>query len=49
MKRVGKGKVEVVKWFGSKKDMACIRTICSHITNMATGVTKVNYTSHQCL
>jgi len=42
MKKVGKNKIEVTKWFGSKKDLACIRTICSHINNMATGVTKVS-------
>uniref|UniRef100_H2Z0C1 Large ribosomal subunit protein uL6 n=1 Tax=Ciona savignyi TaxID=51511 RepID=H2Z0C1_CIOSA len=32
--------VKVDKWFGNRKDLACVRTICSHINNMATGVTK---------
>merc|ERR1712070_19740 len=32
--------VQVQKWFGSRKDTAAVRTICSHISNMATGVTK---------
>merc|ERR1711941_186551 len=30
----------VAVWFGLRKDLACIRTVCSHITNMCTGVTK---------
>ncbi|CAM9874945.1 unnamed protein product [Chrysoparadoxa australica] len=33
-------KLRVDMWFGSRKQMACIRTICSHIENMITGVTK---------
>lgn len=33
-------KVRVAVWFGKRKELACIRTICSHIQNMATGVTK---------
>merc|ERR1719197_2137576 len=27
-------------WFGSKKMLACLRTFCSHIENMITGVTQ---------
>uniref|UniRef100_H2Z0C2 Large ribosomal subunit protein uL6 n=1 Tax=Ciona savignyi TaxID=51511 RepID=H2Z0C2_CIOSA len=37
---VGANSVKVDKWFGNRKDLACVRTICSHINNMATGVTK---------
>ena len=32
--------VKVDMWFGKRKSVACIRTICSHIENMITGVTK---------
>eukprot|EP00005_Dracoamoeba_jomungandri_P001163 CAMPEP_0174259892 /NCGR_PEP_ID=MMETSP0439-20130205/8658_1 /TAXON_ID=0 /ORGANISM="Stereomyxa ramosa, Strain Chinc5" /LENGTH=190 /DNA_ID=CAMNT_0015343969 /DNA_START=41 /DNA_END=613 /DNA_ORIENTATION=+ len=27
-------------WFGKRKTAACVRTICSHVQNMITGVTK---------
>ena len=27
-------------WFGKRKQLACVRTICSHIGNMCTGVMK---------
>lgn len=32
-------KLRVDLWFGNRKQLACIRTICSHIENMITGVT----------
>merc|ERR1711893_540243 len=32
--------VRVEKWFGKKKELASVRTVCSHITNLITGVTK---------
>ncbi|CAK9066901.1 60S ribosomal protein L9 [Durusdinium trenchii] len=32
--------VKVEKFFGKKKELACIRSICASITNMITGVTK---------
>merc|ERR1712190_568078 len=28
------------KWFGKKKQLAAVRTVCSHITNMFKGVTQ---------
>jgi large subunit ribosomal protein L9e len=31
-------KIRVDLWFGNRKQLACIRTICSHIENMITGV-----------
>ena len=34
--------VRVEKWFGKKKELAAVRTVCSHITNLMNGVTKVN-------
>jgi ribosomal protein L6P/L9E len=36
----------VEKWFGTNKENAVVRTICSHINNMIKGVTKVNETNH---
>merc|ERR1712126_204275 len=38
--KVNKNTIKVEKWFGLRKELAAVRTICSHITNMATGVTK---------
>jgi len=37
--RVGKKKIRVNKWFGSRKELSCVRTICTHIENMIKGVT----------
>lgn len=37
---VGKKKIRVQKWFGSKAELAVVRTICTHIKNMIKGVTK---------
>lgn len=36
----GKNKLAVSVWFGARKHNACIRTVCTHIKNMITGVTK---------
>jgi len=33
--------IKVEKWFGAKKEIAAVRTVCSHIENMIKGVTKV--------
>ena len=33
-------KLRVDIWFGKKKDLACLRTCCSHIENMMTGVVR---------
>ena len=38
-----KNTIKVEKWFGKKKQLAAVRTVCSHITNMFKGVTKVTY------
>jgi large subunit ribosomal protein L9e len=32
--------VQVDLWFASRKQLACVRTVCSHIDNMITGVTR---------
>lgn len=36
-----KHEITVDVWFGSKQDKSCIRSVCTHIQNMFTGVTKV--------
>lgn len=35
-----KNEIKVAVWFGTKKQRACIRTVCTHIENMIKGVTK---------
>uniref|UniRef100_A0A915B398 Large ribosomal subunit protein uL6 n=1 Tax=Parascaris univalens TaxID=6257 RepID=A0A915B398_PARUN len=40
IERIGKDTIRVRKWFGIRKEIAAIRTICSHIENMIKGVTK---------
>ncbi|SBT41496.1 60S ribosomal protein L6, putative [Plasmodium ovale wallikeri] len=32
--------IKVVMWFGVPDSLACVRTVCSHLKNMFTGVTK---------
>merc|ERR1712216_821407 len=32
------GKIRVQQWFGLKKQIACLRTFCSHVENMIMGV-----------
>jgi large subunit ribosomal protein L9e len=39
MRRVNKTQLRVDLWFGNRKQLACVRTVCSHIQNMITGVT----------
>lgn len=42
-KKVKKGTIVTVnKWFGNRKEVAAVRTVCSHISNMVTGVTVVS-------
>lgn len=38
---VAKNELRVNKWFGKKKEIAAVRTVCSHISNMIKGVTAV--------
>eukprot|EP00048_Salpingoeca_helianthica_P014279 m.220941 g.220941 ORF g.220941 m.220941 type:complete len:188 (+) comp15680_c0_seq1:350-913(+) len=40
MAKVGKARIRVDAWFSTRKEVACVRTVCSHIENMITGVTK---------
>ncbi len=37
--------VKVEKWFGKRKELAAVRTVCSHINNLVNGVTKVKLKS----
>merc|ERR1712168_59188 len=40
VKKTKKGtEVTVQKWFGKRKEVAAVRTICTHISNMVKGVT----------
>lgn len=39
---VSKKLIKVEKWFGKRKELASVRTVCSHIENMIKGVTKVS-------
>merc|ERR1712243_294475 len=39
IKMLGKKRIQVEKWFGSRKDIAAVRTVISHIENMMKGVT----------
>jgi ribosomal protein L6P/L9E len=41
----GEKKIKVDCHFGRRKTLAVIRTTCSHIQNLITGVTKVQQTS----
>merc|ERR1712151_1065697 len=36
--RIGKKKIRVDVWFATRKELACLNTICSHIENMFKGV-----------
>merc|ERR1712142_665320 len=39
MSMVGKKQLKVEKWFGKHKELAAVRTVCSHVENMIKGVT----------
>ncbi|WP_395239526.1 50S ribosomal protein L6, partial [Salmonella sp. s54412] len=38
LKLISKKKLKVDVWFATRKELACVRTICSHIQNMIKGV-----------
>merc|ERR1711962_1694200 len=40
IKKLGQKKIIVEKWFGIKRELASVRTVCSHIENMFKGVIK---------
>merc|ERR1739848_545666 len=37
IKKLGQKKIIVEKWFGIKRELAAVRTVCSHIQNMMKG------------
>ena len=41
IKKVGEKKIKLIVWHGSRKHVACLRTVRSLIVNMINGVTKV--------
>lgn len=43
IRRVNKKTLRVDLWFGNRKQLACVRTVCSLIQNLITGV-RVGYT-----
>mmetsp|Transcript_41264 Transcript_41264/g.80747 ORF Transcript_41264/g.80747 Transcript_41264/m.80747 type:complete len:188 (-) Transcript_41264:137-700(-) len=40
IRTVGTNYIRVDLWWATRKQLACVRTICSHINNMMTGVTQ---------
>merc|ERR1712027_210839 len=38
--KVDKDTIKFEKWFGKKKELASVRTVCSHIENLFKGVIK---------
>ena len=40
IKKVAKNLIQIEKWFGTKKEVAAVRTIKTHIMNLVKGVTK---------
>lgn len=40
IRMIGKKRLRVQKWFGIRKELATVRTVCSHVENMITGVTR---------
>jgi len=40
IQKVGTSKLRVDLWFANRKQLACVRTVCSHLENMCTGVTR---------
>ena len=39
---LGKKRLRVDVWFASRKELACVKTICTHIENMIKGVIYVS-------
>merc|ERR1712029_1284871 len=40
LRKVGDKSIRVDLWFATRKQLACVRTVCSHIDNMIVGVTR---------
>lgn len=41
IKMIKSNELMVEKWFGIRKELAAVKTVCSHVENMIKGVTKV--------
>lgn len=39
LRMINRRTLKVEKWFGTKKELAAVRTVCSHVENMLKGVT----------
>jgi len=39
---VGKKRLRVDVWFAKRKELACVKTICTHVENMMKGVVYVS-------
>lgn len=42
---IGKDKLRVNVWFAKRKELACVKTLCTHIENMIKGVVYVSPTT----
>lgn len=40
LRKVNDKRIRIDLWFANRKQLACVRTVCSHIDNMITGVTR---------
>ena len=40
LRKVGDKSIRVDVWFANRKQLSCVRTVCSHIDNMIVGVTR---------
>lgn len=40
LRKKGEKHIQVDVWFAKRKQLACVRTVCSHIDNMIVGVTQ---------
>lgn len=40
IRKIAKNELLIEKWFGNRKELAGVKTVCSHIENMMKGVTK---------
>ena len=47
MTMVDAKKLKVTKWFGNRRELAAVNTVCSHVENLQKGVTLVSLPSVQ--
>jgi ribosomal protein L6P/L9E len=46
---INRKKIMVEKWFGTKKEIAAVRTVCSHIDNMVKGKSNLYHIINYCI